>query len=124
MEKIEIEDDPYVCCAGAHAIAILTEWDAFKTLDFERIFESMQKPAFIFDGRNIMDIPKLQVPSHGGVPWRGPTEGSHRGVPRRGPMEGSHGGVPWRGPMEGSARHHHAPRSAHGHQSPMEGSHG
>merc|ERR1719198_242784 len=60
MDKIEIEDDPYVCCAGAHAIAILTEWDSFKTLDYARIFESMQKPAFVFDGRNIVDIPKLQ----------------------------------------------------------------
>merc|ERR1711998_497739 len=60
MEKIQIEDDPYVACAGAHAIAILTEWDAFKTLDYKKIFDSMQKPAFIFDGRNILDIPKLQ----------------------------------------------------------------
>ena len=61
MEKVQIEDDPYVACAGAHAIAILTEWDAFKTLDYQKIFDSMQKPAFIFDGRNIVDIPKLQA---------------------------------------------------------------
>jgi len=63
MDKIEIEDDPYVTCAGAHAIAILTEWDAFKctNLDYQKIFDSMQKPAFIFDGRNIVDIPKLQA---------------------------------------------------------------
>merc|ERR1711988_1573143 len=60
MGKIEIEDDPYVTCSGAHAIAILTEWDAFKTLDYQRIFDSMQKPAFIFDGRNIIDVKKLQ----------------------------------------------------------------
>merc|ERR1712159_189345 len=60
MEKIEIDDDPYVACAGAHAIAILTEWDAFKKLDYQKIFDSMQKPAFIFDGRNIVDIPALQ----------------------------------------------------------------
>ena len=54
---------PYVTCAGAHAIAILTEWDAFKctNLDYQKIFDSMQKPAFIFDGRNIVDIPKLQA---------------------------------------------------------------
>ena len=63
MDKIEIEDDPYVTCAGAHAIAILTEWDAFEctNLDYQKIFDSMQKPAFIFDGRNIVDIPKLQA---------------------------------------------------------------
>jgi UDPglucose 6-dehydrogenase len=61
MDLIEIEDDAYVACAGAHAIAILTEWDSFKTLDYQRIFDSMQKPAFIFDGRNILDIEKLQA---------------------------------------------------------------
>merc|ERR1719378_289290 len=38
MEKIEIDEDVYIACNGAHAIAILTEWDAFKTLDYERIF--------------------------------------------------------------------------------------
>lgn len=42
-------------CAGAHAIAILTEWDEFKTLDYEKIFANMVKPAFLFDGRNILD---------------------------------------------------------------------
>merc|ERR1719408_677993 len=60
MEKVEIEDDPYIACAGAHAIAILTEWDEFKTLDYQRIYETMQKPAFIFDGRNIVDLDTLQ----------------------------------------------------------------
>ncbi len=60
MDKIEIDNDPYVTCAGAHAIAILTEWDVFKTLDYQRIFDSMQKPAFIFDGRNIVDTDALQ----------------------------------------------------------------
>merc|ERR1719161_2172778 len=52
---IEIDDDPYISCTGAHAIAILTEWDAFKTLDYQRIYDTMQKPAFIYDGRNILD---------------------------------------------------------------------
>ena len=47
MDKIHIEDDPYIACAGAHAIAILTEWDVFKTLDYKRIYESMQKVRFI-----------------------------------------------------------------------------
>jgi UDPglucose 6-dehydrogenase len=60
-EKIEIEDDPYVACSGAHAIAILTEWDSFKTLDYQKIYDQMQKPAFIFDGRNIIDVQKMQA---------------------------------------------------------------
>jgi UDPglucose 6-dehydrogenase len=41
--------------AGTHAIAILTEWDEFKTYDWSRIYGTMHKPAFIFDGRNILD---------------------------------------------------------------------
>ena len=36
MEKVDIDDDPYITCAGAHAIAILTEWDSFKSLDYQR----------------------------------------------------------------------------------------
>ena len=39
---------------GAHAIACLTEWDAFKTLDYKKVYQSMAKPAFVFDGRNIL----------------------------------------------------------------------
>ena len=57
--NIEIERDAYAACHGAHAIAILTEWDLFKDLDFERIFQSMEKPACIFDGRNILDRKEL-----------------------------------------------------------------
>mmetsp|Transcript_35461 Transcript_35461/g.75714 ORF Transcript_35461/g.75714 Transcript_35461/m.75714 type:complete len:476 (+) Transcript_35461:224-1651(+) len=45
----------YAACDGAHALAVLTEWDEFKELDFARIYQSMAKPAFIFDGRNILD---------------------------------------------------------------------
>lgn len=40
---------------GAHAIAVLTEWDEFTTYDYTKIYEVMSKPAFIFDGRNILN---------------------------------------------------------------------
>ncbi|UUF13994.1 MULTISPECIES: UDP-glucose 6-dehydrogenase [Flavobacterium] len=43
----------------AHAAAILTEWDEFKTYDWESIYNNMYKPAFLFDGRNILDFKKL-----------------------------------------------------------------
>ncbi|MDP0500758.1 MAG: UDP-glucose 6-dehydrogenase [Verrucomicrobiota bacterium JB022] len=58
--SIEVYEDVYAACKGAHAIAIMTEWDAFKAdqLDYERIYRDMEKPAFLFDGRNIVD-PKL-----------------------------------------------------------------
>ena len=46
--------------ANSHAVAILTEWSEFKTLDWCAIYESMTKPAFLFDGRNILDHDKLR----------------------------------------------------------------
>lgn len=57
---IEVAPDPYESAEGAHAIAILTEWDVFKDLDWEKIYGTMAKPAFIFDGRNILDHKKLR----------------------------------------------------------------
>jgi UDPglucose 6-dehydrogenase len=51
--------DAYEACKDAHAIAVLTEWDEFKTLDWERIYRDMKKPAFVFDGRLILDRKKL-----------------------------------------------------------------
>ena len=47
-------------CDGAHAVAVLTEWDEFKDLDFQKIHDGMLKPAFLFDGRNILPHAKLK----------------------------------------------------------------
>jgi UDPglucose 6-dehydrogenase len=55
------EQDPYAAAKGAHAIAILTDWAQFTKLDYEAIYKSMAKPAFIFDGRNILDHKKLHA---------------------------------------------------------------
>ncbi|MEJ2195216.1 MAG: nucleotide sugar dehydrogenase, partial [Ignavibacteriaceae bacterium] len=57
--SIEYEEDPYKAADKAHAVAILTEWDLYKELDYEKIYSTMEKPAFIFDGRNILDHQKL-----------------------------------------------------------------
>lgn len=51
----ECHDNAYDACDGAAAIVLLTEWDEFKTLDYERIKASMLRPSFLFDGRNILD---------------------------------------------------------------------
>jgi len=59
-EDIIIETDPYEACKDAHAIAVLTEWDQFKELDWERIYQNMLKPAFVFDGRNILAAAQLR----------------------------------------------------------------
>ncbi len=58
--RLSVVESAYEAAAGAHAIAIVTEWDEFKQLDFARIYQSMTKPAFLFDGRNIVDLAKLR----------------------------------------------------------------
>jgi len=57
--RATFEPDPYTAAAGAYAIAVLTEWPYFAELDYQTIYKSMVKPAFIFDGRNILDHPSL-----------------------------------------------------------------
>jgi UDPglucose 6-dehydrogenase len=59
IDDVTLENDSYKAAEEAHAIAILTEWDLYRELDYGRILESMAKPAFIFDGRNILDHKKL-----------------------------------------------------------------
>jgi UDPglucose 6-dehydrogenase len=56
---VSLAKDPYEAAKGAHAIAILTEWDEFRGLDYARMYATMAKPAFVFDGRNVVDHQKL-----------------------------------------------------------------
>ena len=58
---IEVCGSAYEAAKDAHAIVILTEWDEFTTLDFKRIYEEMEHPAFLFDGRNILDLEALSA---------------------------------------------------------------
>jgi UDPglucose 6-dehydrogenase len=53
-------EDAYQACEGAHAIAVLTEWDEFKELDWRKIYQQMAKPAFVFDGRAILNKANLE----------------------------------------------------------------
>lgn len=62
--KLDLEDvrgdiafcsDPYEAVRGAHAIALMTDWAEFRNLDYRKIFDLMEKPAFLFDGRNLLD---------------------------------------------------------------------
>jgi UDPglucose 6-dehydrogenase len=52
---LEFVEGPYEAACGAHAIAVMTEWELYRTLDWERIYKSMEKPAFLFDGRNLLN---------------------------------------------------------------------
>lgn len=57
--NVTVASNAYDSSDEAHAIAVLTEWDEFKSVDAGRIFNSMRQPAFIFDGRNILNRDKL-----------------------------------------------------------------
>ena len=51
----------WLCCLqDAHAIVVLTEWEEFKPYNYEAIYETMVKPAFIFDGRNVLNHERLR----------------------------------------------------------------
>jgi len=56
---VKVVNDPYKACNQAHAVAVLTEWDEFKTYDWQKIYNDMYKPAFVFDGRNILNKKEL-----------------------------------------------------------------
>ena len=58
---LQTNDDPYKALEGAHAVAVLTEWDEFESYNWQAIYDTMQKPAFVFDGRNILDKQKLEA---------------------------------------------------------------
>ncbi len=47
--------DPYEAAEGAHALALLTGWPEYRELDFGRILARMERPAFLFDGCNLLD---------------------------------------------------------------------
>ncbi|KAG8230810.1 hypothetical protein J437_LFUL010590 [Ladona fulva] len=57
--SVSIHDDPYSATSGTHAIVLCTEWDEFVSLDYEKIYDGMMKPAYIFDGRKILDHSQL-----------------------------------------------------------------
>lgn len=60
-QGVQVLQDPYVACKDVHAIAVLTEWDEFKTYDWQRIYDGMLKPAFVFDGRNLLNRSELEA---------------------------------------------------------------
>jgi len=57
--RVKVVNTALEACKEAHAVAVLTEWDEYKELNWEFIYAGMLKPAFVFDGRNILDIQKL-----------------------------------------------------------------
>ncbi|TKY55044.1 UDP-glucose 6-dehydrogenase 1 [Spatholobus suberectus] len=60
VKQVSVVGDAYEATKDAHGICVLTEWDEFKTIDYQRVYDNMQKPAFVFDGRNILNVDKLR----------------------------------------------------------------
>ena len=58
---VTVVTDPMEACDNAHAIAIMTEWDEFVNYDWQQIYNLMQKPAFVFDGRSLLDQVSLEA---------------------------------------------------------------
>lgn len=56
---VTVHSDPYATMKAAHATVILTEWDEFKTYHWQKVYDEMLKPAFVFDGRNVVDKEEL-----------------------------------------------------------------
>jgi len=59
-DYVKLEADPYMASHGAHAICVMTEWNEFAYYDYKKMYDNMMKPAFIFDGRNILNHAELQ----------------------------------------------------------------
>lgn len=59
-ELVHVHADPYEALKDSHAIAVLTEWDEFRSYNWQKIYEAMRKPAFVFDGRNILNRQQLK----------------------------------------------------------------
>jgi len=57
--SIEFSQTATDACNKSHCIAILTEWDEFKEIDYKSVYQSMMKPAILFDGRNLLDLEML-----------------------------------------------------------------
>lgn len=60
LEGVSYELDEYKAVEGADAVVVMTDWRHYSTLDWQKIFDLMRKPALVFDTRNCLDGAKLK----------------------------------------------------------------
>ena len=53
--SVKFVEEPFLNISEYNIISIMTEWDEFKAFDWEIIYKKIKKPAYIFDGRNILN---------------------------------------------------------------------
>ncbi|PCJ95901.1 MAG: UDP-glucose 6-dehydrogenase [Flavobacteriaceae bacterium] len=58
---LTVVTDPIEATKDAHAVAIMTEWDEFKEYNWTDIYSNMLKPAFVFDGRRLLDKESMET---------------------------------------------------------------
>jgi len=58
---LAFEDDPYKAAEDADAVLLMTDWSLYPALDWKRIYDSMRKPALVFDTRNCLDRDALKA---------------------------------------------------------------
>lgn len=59
-KQVTIFDSALEACQGTEAVVIATEWKEFKTIDWQSVYDGMSKPAFVFDGRLLLDVDCLK----------------------------------------------------------------
>jgi len=59
VQGVSFHEDPYEAAENVHAVALLTDWQCYRELDYAKVFDRMEKPAFLFDGRNLLDHRRL-----------------------------------------------------------------
>jgi UDPglucose 6-dehydrogenase len=72
LEGVEFIEEPSEAARGAHAVAIMTKWEMVRGLDWVRIYASMEKPAFLFDGRNLLNHKRMYEIGFNVYPLGGP----------------------------------------------------
>jgi UDPglucose 6-dehydrogenase len=58
-DQITFAETQYDCLGGTDALIVATEWNEFRTPDFDKIL-SLMKDAVIFDGRNVFDVEQME----------------------------------------------------------------
>ena len=83
LKNVELGADPYDAARGAHALAIITEWNEFRGMNLARLKRVMKKPV-LCDLRNIYDRAEVEAAGfvHVGV-GKGRVDGAGRGKPAR-----------------------------------------
>ncbi|KAI8586037.1 UDP-glucose/GDP-mannose dehydrogenase family, NAD binding domain-containing protein [Geranomyces variabilis] len=58
--SVDVCSTAYEASKDAHALVILTDWPEYRNLDYSKIYRGMSKPAFLFDGRLMVNVRQIR----------------------------------------------------------------